>query len=74
MDIRPARLADLLELQRTNLHCLPENYTLRYYLYHSLTWPQLSFVATDSKQVSFRPPHPKCGAHVAAELTICLRT
>ncbi|PWN27890.1 putative N-terminal acetyltransferase complex subunit ARD1 [Jaminaea rosea] len=50
MDIRPARLADLLELQRTNLHCLPENYTLRYYLYHSLTWPQLSFVATDSKQ------------------------
>jgi hypothetical protein len=24
---------------------LPENYFLKYYLYHALTWPQLSFVA-----------------------------
>lgn len=48
MNIRPASLSDLLSIQSTNLHNLPENYTLRYYLYHSLTWPQLSFVAQDS--------------------------
>lgn len=26
-----------------------ENYNLKYYLYHILTWPQLSFVAEDEK-------------------------
>jgi peptide alpha-N-acetyltransferase len=49
MNIRPATLADQLGMQNCNLHNLPENYTMRYYLYHALTWPQLSFVATDEK-------------------------
>lgn len=34
-------------LQRCNLLCLPENYQLKYYLYHNLTWPQLLYVAED---------------------------
>ena len=28
--------------QHCNLLCLPENYQLKYYLYHALTWPQVS--------------------------------
>ncbi|CAO1632973.1 unnamed protein product [Sympodiomycopsis kandeliae] len=49
MDIRQATPEDLLGMQSTNLHNLPENYTMRYYLYHSMTWPQLSYVAVDEK-------------------------
>ncbi|KAL4539854.1 hypothetical protein Ndes2526A_g02864 [Nannochloris sp. 'desiccata'] len=45
--IRQARLEDLLQMQRTNLMCLPENYTLKYYFYHILSWPQLLYVAED---------------------------
>ncbi|CAD6913503.1 unnamed protein product, partial [Tilletia controversa] len=40
---------DLLGMQHANLMNLPENYTMRYYLYHALTWPQLSYVAEDEK-------------------------
>uniref|UniRef100_A0A6B2LN76 N-acetyltransferase domain-containing protein n=1 Tax=Arcella intermedia TaxID=1963864 RepID=A0A6B2LN76_9EUKA len=36
-------------IQQTNLTCLPENYQMRYYFYHSLSWPQLSYVAEDAK-------------------------
>lgn len=52
-------------MQACNLNNLPENYTLRYCksfsmringlefriqdLYHALSWPQLSYVAEDSK-------------------------
>ena len=43
------QIDDLLGMQNCNLHNLPENYTLRYYLYHALTWPQLSYVAEDEK-------------------------
>lgn len=32
-------------VQTCNITNLPENYFLKYYLYHALTWPQLSFVA-----------------------------
>lgn len=49
MNIRQATPEDLLGMQSTNLHNLPENYTMRYYLYHSMTWPQLSYVAADQK-------------------------
>ncbi|KAJ1033165.1 probable N-terminal acetyltransferase complex subunit ARD1 [Ustilago sp. UG-2017a] len=49
MNIREATIDDLLGMQNCNLHNLPENYTLRYYLYHALTWPQLSYVAEDEK-------------------------
>ena len=34
-------------MQDVNLHCLPENYNLKYYMYHILSWPQLLWVAED---------------------------
>ena len=36
-------------MQAANLFCLPENYQMKYYFYHLLTWPQLSYVAEDPK-------------------------
>jgi len=45
----PCQASDLLSIQQCNLHNLPENYTLRYYLYHILTWPQLSYVAISTE-------------------------
>ncbi|KAF1568314.1 UNVERIFIED_CONTAM: N-alpha-acetyltransferase daf-31, partial [Eudyptes robustus] len=44
MNIRRATVEDLVKTQHCNLLCLPENYQLKYYLYHALSWP-LSFVA-----------------------------
>jgi len=40
---------DLLNMQHCNLLCLPENYQMKYYFYHALSWPQLSYVAEDEK-------------------------
>lgn len=34
-------------MQHCNLLCLPENYQLKYYFYHILSWPQLLHVAED---------------------------
>jgi len=45
--IRRAQLDDLQQMQHCNLCCLPENYQMKYYLYHILSWPQLLFVAED---------------------------
>jgi len=45
--IRMATVSDLLQMQTTNLWCLPENYQMKYYFYHLLTWPQLLWVAED---------------------------
>ena len=42
-----ARVGDLLAMQATNLWCLPENYQMKYYFYHVLSWPQLLWVAED---------------------------
>ncbi|PPR01246.1 hypothetical protein CVT24_006010 [Panaeolus cyanescens] len=36
-------------MQACNLQNLPENYALRFWLYHLMTWPQISFVAEDAK-------------------------
>jgi peptide alpha-N-acetyltransferase len=47
--IRPAHANDLIDMQNCNLHNLPENYTMKYYIYHLTTWPQLSFVAVNQK-------------------------
>ena len=44
-----AQMDDLLAVQATNLICLPENYQMKYYFYHLLSWPQLSYVAEDHK-------------------------
>lgn len=44
--IRQATINDIQAMQNANLHNLPENYQLKYYMYHILSWPQASFVAT----------------------------
>jgi len=49
INIRRAVVEDLMAMQSTNLSCLPENYQMKYYFYHILSWPQLSFVAEDHK-------------------------
>lgn len=45
--IRKATVDDLLAMQACNLFCLPENYQMKYYFYHILSWPQLLYVAED---------------------------
>src|SRR5579862_8425792 len=52
MDIRPLTPADIPHVQTANITNLPENYFCKYYLYHALSWPQLSYVAVDVS----RPP------------------
>ncbi|EPY35846.1 peptide alpha-N-acetyltransferase [Strigomonas culicis] len=47
MQIRRATMQDMYEMQHCNLCCLPENYNLRYYYYHILSWPQLLYVQQD---------------------------
>lgn len=32
---------DLMNMQHCNLLCLPENYQMKYYFYHGLSWPQV---------------------------------
>jgi len=49
ISIRMATVHDLPAMQQTNLWCLPENYQMKYYFYHMLTWPQLLWVAEDPK-------------------------
>ncbi|TPX38048.1 hypothetical protein SmJEL517_g00067 [Synchytrium microbalum] len=49
MNIRVATVDDLLYMQNCNLMNLPENYQMKYYIYHALSWPQLSYVAEDHK-------------------------
>lgn len=44
-----SKVDDLLAMQAANLMSLPENYAMKYYFYHLLTWPHLSQVATDHK-------------------------
>ncbi|KAG7195524.1 N-terminal acetyltransferase A complex catalytic subunit ard1 [Scheffersomyces spartinae] len=44
--IRRATIHDIQAMQNANLHNLPENYQLKYYMYHILSWPQASYVAT----------------------------
>jgi len=47
VNIRQATVHDLMDMQTTNLWCLPENYQMKYYFYHLLSWPQLLWVAED---------------------------
>ncbi|XP_004407284.1 PREDICTED: N-alpha-acetyltransferase 11 [Odobenus rosmarus divergens] len=47
MNVRNARPDDLINMQHCNLLCLPENYQMKYYFYHGLSWPQLSYIAED---------------------------
>ena len=47
MNIRNCTVDDMINMQNCNQLCLPENYQLKYYLYHGLSWPQLSYIAED---------------------------
>ncbi|KAF8914181.1 acyl-CoA N-acyltransferase [Gymnopilus junonius] len=49
MNVRSMRVEDLLGMQACNLQNLPENYTMKYYMYHAMSWPSISFVAEDHK-------------------------
>lgn len=50
--VRQATIYDIQAMQNANLHNLPENYQLKYYMYHILSWPQASFVATTYDQIT----------------------
>jgi hypothetical protein len=47
MDIRVLKPEDIPHVQLANITNLPENYFCKYYLYHAMSWPQLSYVAVD---------------------------
>ena len=47
VSIRQAKVGDLLEMQQCNLFNLPENYNMRYWMYHIMTWTHLPQVAVD---------------------------
>ncbi|KAG9508556.1 N-alpha-acetyltransferase 10, partial [Fragariocoptes setiger] len=51
MNIRCAVPSDLIDMQDCNLKCLPENYQMKYYFYHGLSWPQLSYVAEENGKI-----------------------
>lgn len=51
MNIRRATPEDLIDMQDCNLKCLPENYNMKYYFYHGLSWPQLSYVAEEEGKI-----------------------
>ncbi|PSR98974.1 acyl-CoA N-acyltransferase [Coniella lustricola] len=69
MDIRLLRSSDLPLIQHANLENLPENYFLKYYLYHALSWPQLSFVAVDVARPKKTPyDYPKIVGYVLAKM------
>lgn len=46
--IRRARMDDLWGMQQCNLMCLPENYQLKFWMYHMFVAPHLQYVAEDS--------------------------
>jgi ribosomal protein S18 acetylase RimI-like enzyme len=69
MDIRLLKNADLPLIQHANLENLPENYFLKYYLYHALSWPQLSYVAVDVSRPKKDPyEYPKIVGYVLAKM------
>lgn len=68
MDIRLLRSEDLPHVQQTNLTNLPENYFLKYYLYHALSWPTLSYVAIDTRTRKSAADPPKVVGYVLAKM------
>jgi hypothetical protein len=55
MDIRVLRPSDIPHVQQANITNLPENYFCKYYMYHALSWPQLSYVAIDVSRLASFP-------------------
>ncbi|KAH0584728.1 hypothetical protein H2248_008001 [Termitomyces sp. 'cryptogamus'] len=39
----------MMGMQAANLQNLPENYVMKFWIYHAMTWPQISYVAEDHK-------------------------
>jgi ribosomal protein S18 acetylase RimI-like enzyme len=68
MDIRPLHPSDIPHVQHTNLTNLPENYFLKYYLYHALSWPTLSYVAVDVSRPATAHTPPKIVGYVLAKM------
>lgn len=64
----PSHISLLPSIQQCNLSNLPENYFLKYYLYHALTWPQLSFVAVVRGAGSRPSAYPKVVGYVLAKM------
>nr|OQO28693.1 N-terminal acetyltransferase A complex catalytic subunit ard1 [Rachicladosporium sp. CCFEE 5018] len=69
MDIRLLHPSDIPHVQQTNITNLPENYFCKYYLYHALSWPQLSYVAVDVSRPKKTPyDAPKIVGYVLAKM------
>lgn len=65
----PSYISLLPSVQTCNITNLPENYFLKYYLYHALSWPQLSFVAVvRPKHNSLKNEYPKVVGYVLAKM------
>ncbi|KAE8366395.1 acyl-CoA N-acyltransferase [Aspergillus caelatus] len=63
----PSYIDLLPSIQTCNITNLPENYFLKYYLYHALTWPQLSFVAIVRPKNGYSKHTAPGGATTASE-------
>jgi peptide alpha-N-acetyltransferase len=69
MDIRVLRSTDIPHVQQTNITNLPENYFCKYYMYHALSWPALSYVAVDISRPKKTPyDAPKIVGYVLAKM------
>lgn len=69
MDIRLMHPSDIPHVQHANITNLPENYFMKYYLYHALSWPQLSFVAVDVSRPKKTPyDYPRIVGYVLAKM------
>ena len=55
VSIRKFDVSDLQRIQTCNLLSLPENYQMKYYFYHYIAWPHISWVAeaADGKIVGY---------------------
>ncbi|KUJ11983.1 acyl-CoA N-acyltransferase [Mollisia scopiformis] len=69
MDIRLLHPSDIPHVQHANITNLPENYFMKYYLYHALSWPQLSYVAVDvSRPKKTLYDYPRIVGYVLAKM------
>lgn len=55
---------DLMNMQHCNLLCLPENYQMKYYFYHGLSWPQVWpwILPSPSRHLDLTPPETPWGS------------
>ncbi|KAJ6004213.1 hypothetical protein N7499_000282 [Penicillium canescens] len=65
----PSYIDLLPSIQTCNITNLPENYFLKYYLYHALTWPQLSFVAVVRPRSGYKSSTAPGGAGAAGDVS-----